>query len=78
MGVNGTKGRECRSNGWIIFDWYFGYCCVYYGVAVGGECWLICTGTDCTSVLVLVGIIPSMVQEGTMIIILCVRRSGGG
>ena len=76
-GVNGTKGLECRSNRWIIFDWYFGYC-VCYGVAVGGGCWPICVGTGCIGVLVFVGLIPSTVQEGTMIIILCVRRSGGG
>ena len=25
-GVKGTKGLECRSNGLIIFDWYFSYC----------------------------------------------------
>ena len=49
-----------------------------YGVAVGGKCWLICTRTDCTDgVLALVGIIPSMVQEGTVIVI-CIRKSRRG
>ena len=48
-----------------------------YSVAVGGECWPICTGTACTGVLVLVGIIPSMVQEGIMIVI-CIRGGRRG
>ena len=50
--------------------------CVCYSVAVGVECLLIFTGTDCSGVLVLVGIIPSMVQEGIVIVIRIRGRRG--
>ena len=44
----------------------------------GCGCRLGCTGTDRIGIFVRVGLIPSMAQEGIVIIIFCVPRSRGG
>ena len=81
--AKGTKGRECGSDGRVILDRYFDGCigCSFAGSgSSGGGCWFGCTGADCSGILVCVSLIPSIVQEGTVIIILCVHsrsRVGG-
>ena len=75
--VKGIESLECGSNGWIILDLYGGGW-VCYSFAVNGGSRLVGTGTDCIDILVRVGLIPSMVQEGIVVVILCVHRRRRG
>ena len=73
-GVKGTKGLKCGSNGWIILDQFNGCigCVVGRSGNVGSDCRL-----GCTRMLALCDMVPSVRQEGVMIII-CVRTKGEG
>ena len=75
--VKGAEGLECGGNGRIILDRYFDGCIgCSFADSGGSGGWLGCTGADCSGILICVGLIPSIVQEGIMIVILCVRSRG--
>ena len=63
-GVKGAKGPECRSDGWLVFDWCFDGCGGGGGGGMvgrsGGDAGC-CDRLGCTGILLALLVVPTVV-----------------